>query len=142
MSTLPERYDSFVTAIKTRDTLPVLKFLITKVLGKESRKTDRETEAETSNVFGAKFISKPRNNQKCMFCKEKGYLESKCGRKLGQNSETAAHITSKGNSLSNSRITMTKFVYATGIGNIEITNKYNGKVNLQDVLHVPDLTES
>ena len=68
--------------IESRDELPKLEIIKSKILDEESRRVERQTEECSSNAFGVKSQTKrPYKDKKCNFCHKKGHVIAEC-RKL------------------------------------------------------------
>lgn len=84
LSSLPKSYENFVIAIESRDDLPKVSALKTKLL-EEGRRREGDVEHDPLTSSEAAFFSKQRKKQqrksftgKCFKCGKKGHMASEC----------------------------------------------------------------
>ncbi|CAD6995283.1 unnamed protein product [Ceratitis capitata] len=84
LCSLPDEMESFVVAIESRDNLPKIDVLVSKILETEIRQNDKSAVNDEkvfltkSRKFGAKRFEHTRSNIICFKCGKAGHIRSQC----------------------------------------------------------------
>ena len=90
LASLPESYDTLVTALEASEKLPSMEIVIDRLLYEERKSRDRQGEAETDRE-GA-LVLKNKSNWKrgirCHYCRKLGYMQKDCYERERKNNKS------------------------------------------------------
>jgi hypothetical protein len=75
LASLPECYNTLVTALETNPTVPTLAVVTERLLHEESKMKNRRTESSQEDALTAKFKRFPFE---CHFCNKPGHIKRDC----------------------------------------------------------------
>lgn len=100
LASLPDDFEHFVTAIETRDELPLLALLRIKLLDETNRRKEKNAEEASNKAFVSKsqkknFLKK-KNNKGCYICGSTKHWKNKCDKKKEESTDKKKNNSSSG----------------------------------------------